>query len=661
MGELYAQITGRYAWDLEKAGQAMEQKEYEQAANMAGQIIAQDSLALPAYQILAASNLAMMQFTEAENAADNGLKHFPSSEELIWLKAESQLQRGKLNEALSGYRDLLGQTDRISQEEVRLRLGITHQVLGGRYYMQDNFDLAETHLQSAKTYLPDSVSSYSNLALVYAKQEKWFDALEVVKEGRAVFPENEDLMKLGVSLLYENKDYDAILREYAEIYDRNPSNIDNALAYGELLLAQGLTDESEKVFEELIEKYPKEKKIYLSLAGFFETRRNFEAQRGALRKLQQQYPDDYENMQRIAQSFIAEEDWENARAAYDSALVMGGSEDELVVLKADTYLKENRFDEAQQIYEDLLRRFPDKTELLWLKAENEEKMNNYPQALQTYQQIKDLDDTIEAIEKLGLIYYKTNDVSNTIVYLEDAAVRYSENPMVYYVLAQIYHNQGLIREAFYSGHKSLKTTLVNIEGLQQNLASVLRSSDNMLSNIAESRTSALGLKEQNEIATEIFGFITTKFDKEWVWPVMEELIDDYPSSGLLFYMVGGYYLDSGRRSNGIALIKESVVLSPNLSNAHTKLGDIYKADGETNNAILAYERAISSDFENKKAYKKLINLHNDNGTLDSLCNRWTAQLRVKPNQPILREFLIEALHKADRFDEAKEFINYAKK
>lgn len=56
-------------------------------------------------------------------------------------------------------------------------------------------------------------------------------------------------------------------------------------------------------------------------------------------------------------------------------------------------------------------------------------------------------------------------------------------------------------------------------------------------------------------------------------------------------------------------------------------------------------------------YKALIDLYRRKGQIDQLIERWKARYRVRPKNDALREHLIEALHKAERFEEAQKIIN----
>src|SRR5690554_3226052 len=140
MGGICPTVVQAQSYEVEQANRAFSQQNYSEAINWSQQALSRDSLNSLAYQVLAASNLALMKFAETEKVANRGLKHLPNSNALIWFKSESLLQRGMLQEALPGYQKLLTANSHISTQDIRLRLGLIYQSLGGQFYQQEKFE-----------------------------------------------------------------------------------------------------------------------------------------------------------------------------------------------------------------------------------------------------------------------------------------------------------------------------------------------------------------------------------------------------------------------------------------------------------------------------------------------------------------------------------------
>ncbi|MDZ7807222.1 MAG: hypothetical protein U5K71_08900 [Gracilimonas sp.] len=186
-------LTQAQSFELQSAQQAFQAQQYYRVVSITENILKRDSLNLPAYRLLASSQLAQQQPVEAEKTAGKGLRYFPEQPALQWIKAESLLQQGLPDDALPLYEQLLNSNTSFSEEAIRQRIGIIYQTKGGRYYQDEKLDLAERNLKKSKQFLPDTLASYSNLALVYMKKEERRKALEVIDEGRKRFSENPSL------------------------------------------------------------------------------------------------------------------------------------------------------------------------------------------------------------------------------------------------------------------------------------------------------------------------------------------------------------------------------------------------------------------------------------------------------------------------------------
>lgn len=656
IGFLSSQNINAQNFDLEQANRAYTQQNYDEAITWADRVIEKEPTNLPAIQIKAGSLLATDQLLEAQNTAEIGLEENPDHTVLTWFKAEALLQRGLLEEALKDYQKLLNIPSELQESDIRLRLGMIYQSLGIQTYQQDKFDEALDYFKSTKTYMPDSLASYSNLALTYIKKNDWENALKYIDEGREIFPESEDLRNMRVHVLYEQRNFKEVLTEYEELYERNPENLDNALTYAELLLAQSRNEESEAIYEKLLDKHPKERKIYESLISFYRNRGSISAQRDGLRLMLEQFQDDADIMRRIAQTYVDEEKWENAHAAYDSAFAFGGDIAELTIFKADAYIQQDSLENAHQQYENTLQNEPNNVELLSLKGDIEEKLNNWDGALKTYKTMLSVEESARNYENIARVYHNMGNAEKAIQNYEIAANNNTKSAIVYHRLANYYIRDGDNEKAYNIALKALKTSLKNLNQLQENLTEQLQTESN-LGELENTEEMAGGINENNQVAEDSFKFLTTHFNISKLKIQFDNLLEEYARSGKLYYMIGRYYIKLNQEDEGLYLVEKSVEYTPTLSEAHVELGDYYYKNNEIKAANLSYERAISTNPDNKTAYKKLINLHQNQDTLNQLSDRWKARLRVKSNQPVLKEFLIEALHKANRFEEASEIIN----
>src|SRR5690625_6879883 len=96
---------------------------------------------------------------------------------------------------------------------------------------------------------------------------------------------------------------------------------------------------------------------------------------------------------------------------------------------------------------------------------------------------------------------------------------------------------------------------------------------------------------------------------------------------------------------------------PYIKNIQFLIENTYKHLYQFSRSILPYERTIAINHKNRSAYHPLIRIYQKERDLPSLCDRWLITYRHEKENEVLKEFLIEALHKADRFKDAGDLLN----
>ena len=65
---------------------------------------------------------------------------------------------------------------------------------------------------------------------------------------------------------------------------------------------------------------------------------------------------------------------------------------------------------------------------------------------------------------------------------------------------------------------------------------------------------------------------------------------------------------------------------------------------------------VSINPRNAEAYDHLIDLHQRENNLDELCDVWMSRYRANSRNDVLKEHLIESLHKAGRYEDARQIV-----
>jgi tetratricopeptide (TPR) repeat protein len=454
--------------------------------------------------------------------------------------------------------------------------------------------------------------------------------------------------------LYQTEDYDGVVEQYHELYEQNPNDTETAIQYARLLMAKGEQDEAYSIYDRLLTENPKNKEVYESLLEIYEQRNDMVAKRSLLHKMRKQFPNEESLLEKIAETYELEEKWDLARETYDS--LRASTDDSSVDLAiARTWEQQDSLLKALEVYRGAVEEYPNDTDLLHRKGATEETLGKYQEALQTYQDLVNIQENSKNHFRLGRVYEALDDTEKTLEHYLEAIDLGIDEPSSYFGVARIVISDDQDR-AFKFTKDALEHALTKVKVEQQQLANKLNEQDNLFGINAKDEYGKQ-LETYDQLAEDIFSFMTRNFEQERVLPFLGELESKYPNSGRLLYLQSIYYGEINNTEKQFKLLKQAVELQPGLVDPHLALGDYYVEQGHTIKAIGSFERALSIAPEEAKPYKKLIDLYRDTEQLDQLIDRWKARYRARPENEVLREHLIEALHKANRYEEAREVID----
>jgi tetratricopeptide (TPR) repeat protein len=644
--------------------QKYQQGNFQEAIDLLEIAKINNSINAQGYIVLASSYLEIQIPEKAEKNAVEGKSLFPDLLAFDWIIAESLLNQRKIQQARNKYLDVedalhQGRTLmplNIDNEILRVRLGQVYQVLASNAYQEGEFDLAINRMSNAVEFMTDSVQVHKNLAILLIEQEQYDRALEVLDTAKNIFPDDTEILRIKASIYFKTEERDKLINQFKELYLRDPADIDNGLIYAELLISSQKTSAGMDVIEDLLDRHPEEKRIYKMMAEINERQFNISGKRAVLREMQKQFPDDYSILEDIAETYKRESKWGEARAVYDSLKVKTDDIVKYELEKASTWERQDSLATAEVLYRGLLEEYEGNDRVVYGLGNNLEKQSKWEQAFLNYYDAMDdgKEKDVTLYTKLAISSVKS-DQDSAKVYVDQALNLGSESPALYLEASKLYHGLSNQEKAFELAERSLRKSFSDLAEEQtifeQNL------NDEGILGQAGNTTQIERLEFLNSISEEAFDWLAYSFKEKDVDPVLEEMIERYKTSGKLYYLVGKYYLKSSEIVLAENYLKKSVEYSPNLFEAHLELANLQEQKGNIEEAISSLERALSLNPNESLVYTKLIGLYREIGQLDQLTERWSAKYRADKNDELLREHLIEALHKAGRYNEAREIIN----
>jgi tetratricopeptide (TPR) repeat protein len=139
--------------------------------------------------------------------------------------------------------------------------------------------------------------------------------------------------------------------------------------------------------------------------------------------------------------------------------------------------------------------------------------------------------------------------------------------------------------------------------------------------------------------------------------MLDDYLREYPTSIVLLLAEGEWYEREGAPERALEMYTRILNINPAVVQAITAMARLHEQNGDLESAILDYRRLQSIDAANTAAYDGLLRLHSRLGRLDELCDEWKRLYAVRSDDKILKERLIEALHKANRREEARNLTH----
>jgi len=651
--------------------QRFEQGDFAGAIPPLQRAIAADSSRAAAYPLLATALLRTGQTASALDVAQSGARRFPDHATLALLTAEAYLQLDTPASALPWLQrvdervrragpDVL--PARTTPEQLRQQIAQVQRVLGGRHAERRAWDRATSHFQSARRYAPDSVATHRNLAYAYVQQEQWGKALDAANTGLARFPNDEGLLRLKASVLYEQQILDELAAVLERLYRLRPDDPSLGVSYGQALLANRKAQESQAVFDSLLQRFPRERPIYEALIDLNRRRLNYPGVLEVLRRMETAFPDDDAIPRRRARVHALLEDYAAARAIYDSLRTRSPADASLGLAIGSTYEQQDSLQAAAAAYRHVVDQQPDHPAALRALGRVLEAQERWPDAQRVYEQLAAVHSDPHAHVRMGWVHEQRGQPADAAAAYRQALDADTDDPLAAYRYSALLLEQGDGTEAraFALAERALRQSLRGVKDAQE-LMMASPSSDRPSGAAPDSaqQRAAARLDRLDDIATDAFRHFTTAFPRSRTEPVLQDLLRRYARSGRLPFLMGRYYEQHADTALALQHYRDAAAANPDFRDAHLALGRLYETQGNVVEAIRSFERALALDATDPAGYDALIRLYRQRGQLDALIARWKARYRATTSNAVLRDHLIEALHKAGRYEDAQPLIDAA--
>lgn len=636
-----------------------ELQEYDAAIERFRLVLSDPNSPREVYRYLVSSYLLNQQPEVAAKFAQKGLDIYPDYLQLQVMKGEALIQTDT-HKAILVFENVLHSfqeagthvTEGIRQTDIKEYLIRLYQKGAAEASQGGRMEEALAYYRKALPLEPAEPSLHSGGVYTLLQMERWEEAEEAALTALNSFPADENLLFMYAQSLQHQSEYEQMTEVLERLYQLDADNMERVLLYGKALLHTNQADKASQFFWERIREFPEQKILYRTLIDINRQRFNQAGLLEVLRLKKKQFPDDANLLKEYGRELTASQKYEEAYAYFDS-LATARQDAEFARLAVHALLFEEAYEQAESAYEHHLAAWPEDDALLLEYGVLLVNNGKFEKASTVLEQYLNTNHDDRMLLRFAELQDSCNDIKKAADTFRDPNYRWRLNWLL--IKKSCGEEKGDDREF-------LSNTLVGMmrlyNSLQKEVQEEAQVGLNRLQNLQPPLFRAAGeLHEARNELQQLLDFITNTFSFEVSMELLDTGLSRFPESVLVLYQKASLYYHHQMLNEARDYFEKLVVLNANREEFHFLLGQIYEQLDQYSRAIVAYERTIAINQKNRSAYQALIRIYQKERDLPSLCDRWLIRYRHEKENEVLKEFLIEALHKADRFKDAGDLLN----
>jgi|GEM_PF-1672706 len=610
------------------------------------------------YMYITSSHLLNEDYEAAIRLTEEGLEVHPGFIRLKVMKGEALIQTD-LKKAIPVFEEVFEeikqtdaeQVDGIRKKAVGQYISRLYQQVAAEAFEKDDLKTAASQYRKARQFDTEDISIQNNLAFILIQLKEWEEADSIVKQALRKFPDSENLLLMQAQIYEHRENADELLNTLENLYQTDPSYMNRAVMYGRALLSANRANEANTFFKDKIDTYPKERILYKTLLDINRQRFNQSGVLEVLRMQMEQFPGEVELEEEYGLELITARNYQEANAWFDSLAVVY-NEPEFGRLAAHSWLFDEDIEQAEAEYRKQLERWPGQPLL----------MGEFGRVLIENGKIE------EARDVLQTVLEKHDDEHLRYLYASHLPTQSEKESALEPLFDTLYHGraQWLLFKGSDENWRQVETA--NVYDILVKLLEFVEQRQKMVRSEAQAgletfRTaapplfqSAAELREAGDEVREMLQTVRKKMDFGKSSHILITALSAYPESALLMHHKGELYYENGLSEQAKSYLLESAELEIYQVETHFVLGQIYWDLDQFDNAVLSFERVLSLDPQHRQAYRSLIRIHHQKGDMEQLSSRWLQRYQHQKRNEVLREFLIEALHRSSRFEEARAVL-----
>ncbi|TVQ67470.1 MAG: hypothetical protein EA363_12310 [Balneolaceae bacterium] len=602
-------------------------------------------------------------YEQGLRTAEEGLARYPDHAALEYARLESlafldPMQAAEMMERLYRERgdDLELRARGLEPHHIRAHAGHLYAIAGTSFHSGGMLQESAAALETARSLIPDTLYVHNNLVYTLIMDGAYDRAAEAADEALQRFPHDRNIRLLknqALSLSGRGEDGLDMIRE---LYREDPDDPEAAIAYGQALLRAGRMQDAADHYDDYLERNPQQRRVYDVLIRMNRQQFQYRHLAQVLERKAEAFPDEWRIRRELAEVLGLIEEFERAHEEYELLYELSGDA-VYRLLQARLLLTAEDFERAAERYEAMIADYGprwtgaeayEELTLLWLHLGEPEK------AVQVARSGREHHGLSAAVREreLEALWAAGDRVGSREAAEEMEQQSLMLTGLAPYVLSETQDDpekstewliSALERELDYTK----RTTQRFGETAQMQLSGQMTLHYPVISDKDE-------LQRRERYLEMMAARLEALAGPDDRIRHYRSLLDRFDGSVWVMQQTAQALLEAGDTDRATSMLTRAARSAPRDPEIHRHIAQIYERGEDITGALQAWERALAADSEMEEAYRQLIRLHRRNGTLDGLCDRWMARHRADPQNELLAEFLVDALHRAGRYEEARQ-------
>lgn len=642
--------------DLRQGISWYEKKEWQKAIEFFVNSLKQNPESKLSYHYLGAAYLESGKFSEAYAVLKIGVEKYPYEKSIIGNFINSGLMTGKVDEPIKA--GVLYIKKNPADAATKALLATAYSRQGEQLLLRGRYTDAVSAARTAMSYNNSEENARTVIIRSYILSGKTKEAMIESERAIKLFPASVSVQTAYLAALNSSQEYEKALALALKLNSKFKEDADFQMQLAFLYRANYKIQEGAEVFERLIKKNPSREQVYDGAISYFESLNQFDKVRTLYEEKIKNFGREIEFRIKIAESYENEKLPDKARNVY-LGILEKEDVNEIRLLLAHSYLDNSMKDSAVLQLEKVLKNNNTNYEAhrvlceIYLENRSDKKLMDAADSFYSNHR-----DDFRANYYLSLAYFGLGDSALTRRFAEAARKLKPQSPFPYSVLAVSAKTGGDISSTRYYSRQAVVKALAEIKEMESAINKLLSESnaENPRENLRKASTLKKELAELNNVLDKNFANLKQLCNTEELRAVLNSLLISYPNNPFVQKEKGDYHKERNEPDSAVYFYIRALKTNPSLSACHSSLAGIYAKKGDFTEAIKSVKRAISAEPLNNSLYDNLIQYASKNGTMNELADDWISIYKTDRSNVVLRERLIEVLHKTDRFQEANEIV-----